>query len=133
MNATTSMAVARSRIADDPQWANEGRQERHRATRASLQPRERWTGRLGAVATLLAACALLASIQTMAGAPVATDGQPRPMPAPAPMAVADFPEHARVDAACTAILNRSSAVDNARSIRAAAITSALLTDACFGA
>jgi hypothetical protein len=93
----------------------------------------RWTGRISAVATLLAAGLLLASLPAIAGAPAAIDGQPRPMPAPAPVAMADFPEHARVDAACSAILTRSSAVDNARSPRAAAITSVLLTDACFGA
>ena len=87
VNATTSMAVASARIADDRRWANEVRQERHREPRASLQPRGRWTGRLGAAATVLAACALFASIPTMAGAPVATDGQPRPMPAPAPLSL----------------------------------------------
>ena len=93
----------------------------------------RWTGRLGAVATLLAAAALFASLPAMAGAPVTTHGQPRPLPAPPPVAVADLPEHARVDGACIAILTRSSAADNARSARAAGITSALLADACFGA
>jgi hypothetical protein len=94
---------------------------------------QRWTGRLGAFATLLAAAALFASMPAMAGAPATTDGQPRPMPAPAPLALAEFPEHARVDGACVAILTRSSAVDNARSERAVGITSALLADACFGA
>lgn len=133
MNATRSMAVARARIADDRQWANEARQQRHPATHVGLELRGRWTGRLGAFATVLAACALFASIPTMAGVPAPTDVQPRPMPAPAPLAVADFPEHARVDAACTAILTRSAAVDNARSPRAAAITSTLLADACFDA
>ena len=65
--------------------------------------------------------------------PGATDIEPCPIAAPAPLAVVDFPEHARVGHGCVAILTRSSAVDNARSPRAAAITSALLEDACFGA
>jgi hypothetical protein len=133
MNATTSMAVAKARIADDRRWTKQARQQPHPATCAALQRAGRWSGRLGAFATVLAGCALFASIPTMAGVSVAPDGQPRPMPAPAPLAVADFPEHARVDAACTAILTRSAAVDNARSERAVEITSAQLADACFGA
>ncbi len=133
MNATTSMAVAKARIADDRQWANQSRQQRHPATPAALQPRGPWISRLSAAATLLAASLLLASLPAMAGTPVSTDSEPRPMPAPAPLARADFPEHARVEAACTAILTRSAAVDNARSARAAAIASSLLADACFGA
>jgi hypothetical protein len=91
MNGTTSTAVARTRIADDRGRANETRR-RHPATHAGL-PSGRWTGGLGGLATVLAACALFASIPTMAGVPAATDGLPRPMPAPAPAAVTDFPEH----------------------------------------
>lgn len=86
-----------------------------------------------AAVLLLLAVLLLAAIPTMAHVPAATDIEPRPMAAPVPLAMADFPEHARVDGACIAILTRSSAVDDARSARAAAITSDLLADACFGA
>jgi hypothetical protein len=85
-----------------------------------------------AVLAFLAAM-LLVAIPLTARVPTATDVEPRPLPAPRPVAVVDFPEHARVDSACVAILTRSSAVDNARSERAAVITSALLEDACFGA
>ena len=133
MDATTSITVAKAQLDDDRRWASEAGRPRRPATHNRPLRRGRWTGRLGALATVVAACALFASVPAMAGAPAATDGQPRPMPAPAPVAMADFPEHARVDAACSAILSRSSAVDNARSPRAAAITSVLLTDACFGA
>lgn len=55
--------------------------------------RERWTGRMGAVATVLAGCLLLASLPAMAGAGAPTKVEPRPMAAPAPLAVADFPGH----------------------------------------
>ena len=85
MDTTTVMAVATGQLEDDRRWANEARQARPTPTRASLQTRERWTGRLGAVAGVLAACALMASIPAMAGAPALNDVQPRPLPAPAPM------------------------------------------------
>ena len=85
MDATTVMAVATGRLDDDRRWANEARKPRPTPTPAGLQTRERWTGRLGALATVVAACALFASIPSMAGAPAATDVQPRPMPAPAPL------------------------------------------------
>jgi hypothetical protein len=94
----------------------------------------RTIGHIVEVAVLvLVAVMLLVTLPTMASVPGATDVEPRPMAAPAPLAAADFPEHARVDGACVAILTRSSAVDNARSPRAAAITSTLVEDACFGA
>lgn len=85
-----------------------------------------------AVVVLLAAM-LLVAIPLMARVPAATDLEPRPLPAPRPVAVADFPEHARVDGACVVILTKSSAVDNGRAPRAAEIASFLLEDACFGA
>ena len=85
-----------------------------------------------AVLVLLVAM-LLVALPLMARVPAATDFEPRPLPAPRPLAVVDLPEHARVDAACVAILTRSSAVDNGRAQHAAEITSALLADACLGA
>jgi hypothetical protein len=55
----------------------------------------------------------------------------RPLPAPRPVAaLTDFPDQARPDGACVAILTISSAVDNPRSQRANDITGALLADAC---
>src|SRR5688572_28528467 len=100
----------------------------------SLDTNRRIIGHIVGFADLVLVTAmLLLAIRVMASVPGATDVEPRPMAAPAPLAAADFPEHARVDGACVAILTRSSAVDNARSPRAAAITSALLEDACFGA
>ena len=100
----------------------------------SLDTNRRTIERVVEVVVLAAmALMLVAMLATMARVPGATDVEPRPMAAPAPLAVADFPEHAHVDRACVAILTRSSAVDNARSPRAAAITTALLEDACFGA
>lgn len=85
-----------------------------------------------AVIVVLAAM-LLVALPLMARVPAATGLEPRPLPAPRPLAAADFPEHARVGAACVAILTTSSAVDNGRAPRAAGITSALLADACLGA
>lgn len=85
-----------------------------------------------AVVVLLAAM-LLVAIPLMARVPAATDLEPRPLAAPRPVAVADFPEHARVDGGCVAILTKSSAGDSPRASRAAEITTALLEDACFGA
>ena len=100
----------------------------------ALETNRRTIERIVEVAVLVfVALMLVAALPTMAQVPGATDIEPRPIAAPAPLAVADFPEHARVGNACVAILTRSSAVDNARSPRAAAITSALLEDACFGA
>jgi hypothetical protein len=55
-----------------------------------------------------------------------------PLPAPAPAALGDFPEQASPSGGCTAVLTISSAIDNGRSERAAAITSRLLEDACLG-
>ena len=83
-----------------------------------------------AVLVLLAAM-LLVAIPLMARAPAASDLEPRPLPAPRPVAVVDFPEHARVHGACVAILTNSSAIDNGRAQRAAEITSVLLEDACL--
>jgi hypothetical protein len=85
-----------------------------------------------AVIVVLAAM-LLVALPLLARVPAATDLEPRPLPAPRPLAAIDFPEHARVDAACLAILTTSSAVDTGRAPRAAEITSALLADACVGA
>lgn len=84
-------------------------------------------------AMVLIAAMLLVAIPLMARAPAQTGLEPRPLPAPRPVAVADFPEHARIDGACVVILTTSSAVDNGRAQRAAEITSALLEDACFDA
>jgi hypothetical protein len=82
---------------------------------------------------LLLAGMLLATIPMMASVPSPASVEPRPLPAPGPLAAIDFPAHARVDAACVAVLTRSSAVDNGRAPRAATITTALLEDACVGA
>jgi hypothetical protein len=90
--------------------------------------------RLVEVATVIVLAAmLLVAIPLMARVPAATDLEPHPRPAPRPLAVVDFPEHARVDGACVVILTKSAAVDNGRAPRAAEITSALLEDACFDA
>ena len=102
--------------------------------RHSLGPPPRTMDRVVEVAVLLLLAAmLLAAIPMMARVPVATDIAPGPMPAPGPIAAADFPDYARVGAACVAISTRSSAVDNARTARAVAITTRLLEDACFEA
>lgn len=94
----------------------------------------RTTDRLVELAVLVfLAAMLLVAVPLMARVPAATDIDPRPLPAPRPVAVADFPEHARVDGACVVILTKSSAVDNGRAPRAAEIASFLLEDACFGA
>ena len=87
-----------------------------------------------AAAAALAAGLLAALIQGMATVPASTTAPVGPLAAPQPAgAVVDFPEQARPGAACAAILERSSAVGNARSERAGAITGVLLQDACSGA
>ncbi len=95
---------------------------------------------VGGALVALAIALLLFAIPVMASVSAPAGGKPAPVPAPAPAALvrggtvaADFPERARPAAACDAILLRSSAVDNGRADRAAAITTALLGDACFGA
>ena len=91
---------------------------------------------LAAASFLMAVLLLLAMLPTLAAAPsgVPANG-PIPMPAPPPAVVTsvNFPEQARPWRGCTAVLERSSAIDNARSDRANTITSALIQDACFGA
>ncbi len=94
----------------------------------------------GAALVALAIALLLFAIPVMASVSAPAGGKPAPVPAPAPAALvldvrlaADFPERARPAAGCEAILLRSSAIDNGRADRAAAITTALLEDACFGA
>jgi hypothetical protein len=95
-------------------------------------------GRLSAfVAVALAAGLLAAMLPALATVPGRTSAPVGPLaaPAPAPALVtsADFPEQARPEAACAAILDRSSALGNRRAEVAGSITTTLLEDACFGA
>ena len=89
----------------------------------------------GAVTRVAGLAATLLLTLVLAATLVSSFAQARPssapLPAPRPVAaLADFPDQARPDRACIAILTTSSAVDNARSQRANELTSALLADAC---
>ena len=100
------------------------------------RPRVSSSAMAGAAGLAAAILFLLALLPAMAAADATRPaGGPAPLPAPGPAIVTgiDFPEGTQPGGACTAIFERSSAVDNARSQRAGEITSLLLADACLGA
>ena len=89
-------------------------------------------GTVARAATLAATLAFtLVLVATLVGSFVQAQPSSNPLPAPRPVAaLTDFPDQARPDRACVAILTTSSAVDNPRSQRAGDITGPMLADAC---
>lgn len=88
------------------------------------------------VAFVIAVLITLALLPVYAGAAASTPvDQPQPLAAPAPSFASgiDFPEQAQPWGACSALVEHSAAIDNARSDRANELTSVLYQDACFGA
>lgn len=135
MDITIATAVARSLIDDHRSAGSLGRTPGRRGSSVAPSSRSVVAAPAAWAAILLFSVMILqASIPTLSQAPASDVAPgPSPAPAPAPLAAVDFPEHARVGAACSAILTRSSASDNSRSDRALEITTRLLADACLGA
>jgi hypothetical protein len=85
--------------------------------------------RAAALAATVAFTLVLAA--TLVSSFVQASPSSRPLPAPRPVAaLTDFPDQARPDRACVAILTISGAVDNPRAQRANDITGPMLADAC---
>ena len=102
----------------------------HQRARSRAGERAGWLAFAAAVVMLLALLPVLAG--TAGSTPVDPPG-PLAAPAPGLDTGMDFPERARPWGACSALVEHSAALDNARSDRANELTFVLYQDACLGA